>query len=1050
MIIKKSKKEQKQAQTDTGKNDGQFSSINIDILDNSEVGIFVLNSGFKIVWANQAVESFFGLKRENLIGKNKRDLICTGMKNILEDSSTFAEKAAAGYNKKTGAKKIECHVLPGENREERWLAYQSQPIPSSSRAGGRVEYYFDITSRVQTREALQDSEDRYRRLVELNPEAIAVHCQGKIVYANKACLKLMGVSKKKDIIGKKVLDFVHPDYLKVVMTRIQRSQRKKKYAEPIEEKFIRLDGKIIDVEVTAIPFAYEGNPATQVVFRNITEYKQAECKLKHSQKQLDSIVKSIPDIIYRLDPKGKITFISETIKKYGYTPEELTGKNIFALVHPEDREKSKYRVNERRTGERRTRSFEVRFVTKDDKPIPFDIHSKDILMEPVFILEAEGLYSEDESGKTNLLGSQGVARDVTERKKYEADLLESKERYRTLFEFANDAIFLMDGHNFVECNIKGMEMFGCLSEQIIHKSPFDLSPEKQPDGKNSKEKAYKIIDKAFKGEPQLFEWQHCRHDGATFDAEVNINKIELAGKQHLLIAIRDITKRKLVEKEISMLAHAVMSISECVDVTDMDGKIIFINDAFLNTYGYNRKELMGKPISIIRSPRNSPDAINAVLHATLQGGWQGESINKRKDGSDFPVLLSTSVIKDERGNPFALIGVGRDITERKHLETQLQQSQKMEAIGSLAGGVAHDFNNLLTIIRGYSKLILSRLDKDNPLYKNITQIDKAGEHAESLTNQLLAFSRKQILQPKVVALNELISELEKMVGRLIGENIELSVSLDPELGYIKADPHQIEQVIMNLVVNARDAMPEGGKATIETKNVVLNKKYALKHRIEETGPYVMLAISDSGVGMDKNTQTHLFEPFFTTKEKGKGTGLGLATVYGIIKQSGGYIWVYSEPGLGTTFKIYLPRIDEELISSDKSEEIFDDNLKGTETILVVEDEDEVRNLVCEMLQINGYNILEASNGENALSICEQYKEPIHLVLTDIVMPKMSGHDLVARLLHIQPQMKILYMSGYTDIALVHKGMLDSDIKFIQKPFTPLDLARKIRGILDTN
>jgi CheY-like chemotaxis protein len=212
----------------------------------------------------------------------------------------------------------------------------------------------------------------------------------------------------------------------------------------------------------------------------------------------------------------------------------------------------------------------------------------------------------------------------------------------------------------------------------------------------------------------------------------------------------------------------------------------------------------------------------------------------------------------------------------------------------------------------------------------------------------------------------------------------------------------------------------------------------------------MLAISDSGVGMDKDTQSHIFEPFFTTKEKGEGTGLGLATVYGIIKQSGGYIWVYSEPGMGTTFKIYLPRIDEELISSDKNEEIFDDNLKGTETILVVEDEDEVRNLVCEMLQINGYNILEASNGENALSICKQYKEPIHLVLTDIVMPKMSGHDLVARLLHIQPQMKILYMSGYTDIALIHKGMLDSDIKFIQKPFTPLDLARKIRGILDNN
>ncbi len=752
-------------------------------------------------------------------------------------------------------------------------------------------------------------------------------------------------------------------------------------------------------------------------------------EVEQSAQKYRTILETSADSILTLNSDLKITVWSSGAERtFGYTRKEIVGQPLQSLVPGPN-----WRLTEDKLKEAREKGFirgwQTQKTAKDGKSVDVEMTVTDLGAE---------------------LGFTVAMRDITERKKAEAAILESKERYQTLFESANDAIVLIDRSVIVECNVEGMGIFGCTSKQIIGKSPYNFSPEKQPDGKNSKEKIQKIINKALKGQPQFFEWLHCRLDGTPFDAEVNMNKIELEGKPYLLLVIRDITIRKQFEKEINMLAHAVKSIRECVSVTDMEDNVIFVNDAFCNTYGYSKDELTGKPISIIRSPNNPPDTIKDIFPATLQGGWQCEVLNKRKDGSEFPVLLSTSVIRDEKQNPIALIGVASDITERRHLETQLRQSQKMEAIGSLAGGIAHDFNNLLMIIRGYSKLVLDRLNENNPHYKSILQIDRASEHAESLIRQLLAFSRKQVLQLKIIDLNALIRELEKMLGRLIGENIELKTLLDSELGYIKVEPNQIEQVIMNIVVNARDAMPGGGKLTVETKNIVLGENNkTMENTAVEPGSYVLLSISDTGMGMDKKTRNHIFEPFFTTKEKGKSTGLGLATVYGIIKQSGGYIWVDSKPGVGTTFKIYLPCTDEGITLDEKSDEpILDGNLKGKETVLIVEDEKDVRNLVCEMLKLQGYNILEAGYGDRALNICKEYNKPIHLVLTDIVMPHISGSRLVELIKPIHPEMKALYMSGYINNAVVNKGILKPDDQFIQKPFTPVDLARKIRGILD--
>jgi signal transduction histidine kinase/CheY-like chemotaxis protein len=392
--------------------------------------------------------------------------------------------------------------------------------------------------------------------------------------------------------------------------------------------------------------------------------------------------------------------------------------------------------------------------------------------------------------------------------------------------------------------------------------------------------------------------------------------------------------------------------------------------------------------------------------------------------------------------------VRTDVGKRASLEEQLRQSQKLEAIGRLAGGIAHDFNNILTAIMGYSALLQCGLDKGDPKQQEVEEIKKAVRRASSLIQQLLAFSRRQVLQLRVLDLNAVLKNIQQLLQRLIGEDTELIILPTPALGHVKADPGQIEQVLMNLALNARDAMPKGGKVTIETANVMVDEAFARRHLIPHPGPYIMLSVTDTGSGMDEETQAHIFEPFFTTKEQGKGTGLGLATVYGIVKQSGGSIFVYSKPGKGATCKIYLPRVDEAVTVMEAVNATVEPP-QGSETILLVEDEEPVRELVRKVLERNGYRILEARHGEEAITICARHKGEISLLVTDVVMPRMSGREVAERLLISHPKMKVLYLSGYTDDAVVRHGVLQSMTAFLQKPFTPDALAHKVREVLDS-
>ncbi|MDI7260099.1 MAG: PAS domain S-box protein, partial [Thermodesulfobacteriota bacterium] len=492
---------------------------------------------------------------------------------------------------------------------------------------------------------------------------------------------------------------------------------------------------------------------------------------------------------------------------------------------------------------------------------------------------------------------------------------------------------------------------------------------------------------------------------------------------------------------------------DVVYLSSKEGFFIDINPSAVELFGYSREELRSIKIeNLYEEPSKRMEFIEAI---EKQGFVKDHSVNfKRKDGKILNLLVSSVTRRDREGNIIGYQGIFRDITEqkraeeeRKTLEEQLRQSQKMEGIGRLAGGIAHDFNNVLTIIKGYSQISLMDLKKGDPLIDNIEQIQKATDRAADLTRQLLAFSRRQVMEMKVVDLNTIIRNLEKMLLRIIGEDIDLATFLVDDLGGVKVDPGQMEQVIVNLAVNARDAMPSGGKLTIETANVELDEKYARNHVAVKTGRYVMLSVSDTGTGMTPEVKERVFEPFYTTKEKGKGTGLGLSTVYGIVKQSGGNIWVYSELGKGTSFKIYLPRVDEPL-EEIKGKEELEEIPHGHETVLVVEDEEEVRKLAVKVLQKQGYEVLEAPNAGIALLLFKQHVGEIHLILTDVVMPQMSGPDLVKHLEPLPPVTRVLYMSGYTDNVIVHHGILMEGVNYIQKPFTPDGLARKVREALD--
>jgi len=716
---------------------------------------------------------------------------------------------------------------------------------------------------------------------------------------------------------------------------------------------------------------------------DITERKRAEEALREAEARYRRLFEVESDAILLGDSDtGRFLEANPAaLKMYGYSREEFLGLTASEIS----------------TEQRKTQTA----MAEGKTHVPLRWHRKKD--GTVFPVEITANFFFDQGRRRQV----AAIRDVSERQRTEEALRTTSETLRALIQASPFPILALDPQGHLTLwNAAAERTFGYSEAEVLGKIP-PVVPEEE------REWFLQSVNDVLKGATHSgIELRRKTKGGAFVDVSLWSTTLrDSKGEGVGVMALyADLTQRKRAEAEHVRLVTAIEQSAEAVVITNPAGDIEYVNPAFTRITGYGREEVLGQNPRILKSGEQAP-AFYQQLWATISKGqtWHGELINRGKDGSFYTEQMNIAAVRGAHGKVTHFIATKQDVTERKSLEDQVRQATKMEAVGRLAGGVAHDFNNLLTIINGYSELLMDKFASDNQASVYLKEVKDAGERAASLTRQLLAFSRRQVLDPQVLDLNSVVSDMEKMLRRLIGEDITLHTLLDPSLGRVKADLGQIEQVIMNLAVNARDAMPRGGNLTIETGNVELDEAYARSHVTVKPGPHVMAAISDNGLGMTPETQARIFEPFFTTKEMGKGTGLGLATVYGIVKQSGGSIWVYSELGHGTVFKVYLPSVGENLVEKGDSMRETDP-ARGSETVLVVEDEEGVRSLICLTLESVGYVVLETGDAGSALTACANHDRPIHLLLSDVVMPQMSGPLVAEKIAALRPGIKVLYMS----------------------------------------
>jgi PAS domain S-box-containing protein len=897
----------------------------------------------------------------------------------------------------------------------------------------------DVTERKRAEQALHESEERYRSLVEAAPDVIfTVSAEdGSLTSLNPAFETLTGWSRA-EWLGRPFVGMVHPDDLPVAVERFQKALRGETHP-PHELRVLCKSGEYLVGEFTSTSHVKDGKVVGQLgIARDITDRKRADEALRESEELYRSVVTSVAEGIMLVDRGGAIVACNRSAERIlGLTTEELIGRTAA-----DPRWQAIHEDGSPLPGE----NFPGMAALRTGKPqsnLYMGVHKPNGSLAWTIANSVPIFHAGD--GAPYVVVTSFA--DITERKRAEEALIEERYLLHTLMDNLPDAIYFKDRESrFTRTNKAHAKQFGLSHHaQAVGKTDFDFfTAEHAQPAYNDEQEIIRT------GQPVVNkEERETWPDGRV--TWVSTTKMPLRDAHGNIIGTfgvsRDITQHKQAEAEHARLVTAIEQSAEAVVITNTTGGIEYVNPAFTRITGYGREEVLGQNPRILKSDKQDPEFYQQLWATILNGQiWHGELINRRKDGSLYTEEMNIAPVRNQVGEITHFIATKQDVTEHKQLEQQLIQAQKMEAVGRLAGGVAHDFNNLLTIINGYAQLLIEPISPQDPRRGHLKEILMAGERAASLTRQLLAFSRRQVLEPRVLNLNSVLADVAKMLRRLIGEDVELVSTLKPDLGRVKVDPGQIEQVIMNLAVNARDAMPQGGKLFIETSNVEIDANYARRHSPMMPGKYVMVAVSDTGCGMDLETQAHAFEPFFTTKEKGHGTGLGLATVYGIVKQSGGFIWVYSAPGHGSTFKIYLPFIEEALPTAEPAEAPAE-LAKGSETVLVVEDERGVRSLVCEALASHGYKVLEAAGAASALEISERYTEPIHLLLTDVVMPQTGGKELAKGFSTLHPETKVLYMSGYTDDAIVRHGILEGGTSFLQKPFQPKALLLKIREVL---
>ena len=893
----------------------------------------------------------------------------------------------------------------------------------------------DVTEEKRSEQALHESERKYSALVEQAADALFVHDgEGRFVAVNPRACEMLGYTRE-ELLRMGVTDIEQEFDLPAAKKAWAQIEPGKPFALYGTQR--RKDGTLFPVEVHFACCLLGGQRVYQGLVRDITERRRAEQRISTETERLAVTLRSIGDAVIATDDQGCVTLLNPVASALtGWAAQDAAGRPLEEI----------FRIVNEDTGA--TVESPVRRVLREGKVVGLANHTlliaRDGQQRPIADSSAP---IRDAAGK--LIGVVLVFRDQTDERRVAQALGESEQRYRSLVEQSLAGIYLLQDGRFQYANPRFAEIFGFSSpEAVAGTQVMELvAPQ---DRAAMSERARKGPSDASKD--ARFGFTGLRRDGALLELEVHSRAIEHRGRPASLGMLLDVTERNRAQRAMvqseAQFRQLAENIREVFWVSDVAArKVLYVSPGFEAIWGRSSQSVLDNPLAWMEAIH--PDDRERVKRASetkqLDGTYDEVYRIVRPDGSKRWIRDRAFPVRGGDGAVLRVVGIAEDITELRQTEEQLRQAQKMEAVGRLAGGVAHDFNNILSVILSYAQVAQEDLPPGHPLQEALGEIRRASTRAAELTQQLLLFSRQQVVAPKIIDLNELIANTEKMIRRLVGEDVQLVFAPGASLGQVRADPGNIEQVLMNLVVNARDAMPQGGRLTIETSNVEIDASFPRTQAGARSGPYVMLAVTDTGCGMDPATQARIFEPFFTTKERGKGTGLGLSTVFGIVQQSEGTIWVYSEPGKGTSFKIYLPRAAAKPEPQVAAPQLAP---RGKETVLLVEDEEQVRAIAQTILKRSGYRVVLAQSARDALRICEQGGEAIDLLLTDVVMPDMSGAELARRLAESRPGLRVLCMSGYTDDSVVRHGVIKSQLAFLQKPFTPESLSRKVREVLN--
>ena len=896
----------------------------------------------------------------------------------------------------------------------------------------------ELNESVRSLEEITESEHRFRKLVEALPDAIVVHTEGRIVFVNPSAIRLHKATTPEQLLGHEIDEFIKPELRATIKNLIEECYLIGGASLPMEVPLTACDGSLVDTEVVAIPISWHGAPAIEVVLRDTRERKRVEQAAHDWQKRLELAQKAGLRIgLWDWDvAANSVTWSDETYRQFGFNRYTFSGRvgDAAERLHPDDKSRVQEAIQKVLDGKSNEYTAQYRLLRPD---------------KTTCCIEAHGVMVRN--GSQHMLG---VGVDITDLKNSAQSLKDSEEKYLLLLNSTAEAIYGLDLEgNCTFCNPACVRLLGHQRrEDLLGKNMHSVMHHTRADGTPYPEQECEIYVAVRESRAShVSDEVLWRADGTSFAAEYWSYPMYMAGEMvGAVVTFLDISDRKRTEEELRRSEQKYRQLFENATYgmfwSKRDGSLLDVNRAMVAMLGYSsRQELLKQNLSVdIYEDEYTRRAILESYGPSER--VEGVEVNwKRKDGKTIVVRISGNLVREKNGSIDHYEVIAEDITGRRSLEEQLRQSQKMEAVGLLAGGISHDFNNLLGVILGNSELLLETKQSEKQ-ERYAEQIKKASGRAAQLTRQLLAFSRKQVLYPTVLNLNTVVADMGKLLQRLIGEDIQIVTESQGDLGSIRADRGQVEQILMNLATNARDAMPSGGVLNIRTENAQLGDQDVASYPYVKPGHYVHMAVSDTGSGMAKEVRSRVFEPFFTTKEKGRGTGLGLATVYGIVKQSGGYIWVWSTPGAGTTFNVYLPKVDEKPITTTPTHDVRPEYPRGTETILLLEDEDSLRQVTCEFLAASGYNVIQAGRGDSALDLAAQYQGRISLAISDVVMPEMSGPLAISKLRLSHPEVQVLYVSGYAEVPIVQELIAEGAI-LLQKPLSRMTLLTKVDELL---